>query len=107
MSEDGRRTFIESLLGAAALGVAGADTAGAAALPQPVPERALADRERSLAEALRALNDAAELGITPEELARAQAYATGALLETARRLRPLVLEDGLEPPLDFDARRRP
>ena len=106
MREDGRRAFIEALVGAAAIGAADAAPAGAT-LPQAVPERELAERERRLADALRALNDAAELGITPEELARAEAYATGALLEVARRLRPLVLEDRLEPPLGFHARGLP
>ena len=105
MNEDGRRTFIESLLGAAALG-AGAVGTASTATAQPVPERELADSARRLAEALRALNAAADLGIPPEELARAEAYATCALLETARRLRPLVLEDALEPPLGFDAHNR-
>jgi hypothetical protein len=104
MRQEGRRIFIEALMGAAAVGAA---PGAAAALPQPVPERELADPARRLAEALRALNDAGRLGITPEELARAESYATGALLEAARRLRPLVLEDGLEPPFAFDARRLP
>jgi hypothetical protein len=104
MRQEGRRIFIEALMGAAA---AGAAPGAAAALPQPVPEREMADPARRLAEALRSLNDAARLGIAPEELARAEAYATGALLEAARLLRPLVLEDVLEPPLDFNARRLP
>jgi hypothetical protein len=104
MPDDGRRVFIETLVVAALVG--GEKDEAEAALPQPVPERELADRQQRLAEALRGLNDAAELGITPEELSRAESYATGALLEAARKLRPLVLEDGLEPPLDFKARGR-
>jgi hypothetical protein len=104
MPDDGRRVFIESLVGAALVG--SANDAAEAALPQPVPERELAGRQQRLAEALRGLNEAAELGITADELARAESYATGALLEAARKLRPLVLEEGLEPPLDFKARGR-
>jgi hypothetical protein len=94
--KQGRRVFIERLAGAAAAGNA------RMAAAQPVPERGLGGAEHGLAEALRGLNEAARLGIAPEELARAEAYATGALLEAARKLRPLVLEDALEPPLAFD-----
>ena len=56
---------------------------------------------------MRELNAAAGLGVTPEELERAEAYATGAILEAEARLRPLVLAEGLDLPVIFQARRRP
>jgi hypothetical protein len=62
------------------------------------------DRQR-LAGALRELNDAAGLGVTEEDLARAEAYATGALLETAAKLRTLPLPEDLDLPVVFRARR--
>jgi hypothetical protein len=46
------------------------------------------------------------LGVTGEDLDRAELYATGALLEAEARLRPLVLPDGLDLPVVFKARRR-
>ncbi len=64
------------------------------------------DRRLRLAAALRELNAAAGLGITPDELERAEAYATGAILEAETKLRPLVLDDGHDLTVAFRARRR-
>jgi hypothetical protein len=65
------------------------------------------DERRRLGAALRDLNDAGALGVTADELERAEAYATGAILEAAAKLRPLVLDPGLDLPVVFRARRRP
>jgi hypothetical protein len=64
------------------------------------------DRRRRLGDVLRELNQAAGLGITHDELERAEAYATGAILELEAKLRPLALEDRVEPPVAFQARLR-
>jgi hypothetical protein len=64
------------------------------------------DARKRLGAALRELNQAARLGITPEDLDRTEAYATGALLEVATRLRPLALPEGLDLPVVFRARSR-
>jgi hypothetical protein len=65
------------------------------------------EERRRLGAALRELNDAAGLGVTGDELERAEAYATGAILEAEAKLRPLVLDPGLDLPVVFRARRRP
>ena len=105
MRRTSRRSFMGGLAGAtAALGARGAAEA------QPPPRASLADagdRRRRLAGALREMNAAAGLGVTPEELERAEAYATGAILEAEAKLRPLVLDEGLDLPVTFQARRRP
>jgi hypothetical protein len=61
---------------------------------------------RRLAAALRELNDAGSLGITADELERAEAYATGAILEAEAKLRPLALDAGFDLPVVFVARRK-
>ena len=96
----GRRRFMGSLAGAAA-GVAGSATTEAQAPANvPVPEAS-----RSLGATLRALNESAGLGVTPDEIDRAEAYVTGAILETRAKLRPLVLDERLDLPVVFQARR--
>lgn len=88
----------------AALGARG--TAEAQAPPRVSPTDA-GHRRRRLAAALRELNEAAGLGVTPDELERAEAYATGAILEVEAKLRPVVLDERLDLPVTFSARRRP
>jgi hypothetical protein len=65
------------------------------------------DRRRRLAAALRQLNEAAGLGIAPDELERAEAYASGAILEAEAKLRPRRLDGALDLPVVFRARRLP
>jgi hypothetical protein len=96
-----RRRFLGLLTAAAAAG-GGAD----AQAPPRVSMDDAGERRRRLAAALRALNEAAGLGVTPDEQERAEAYATGAILEAEAKLRPIVFEDGLELPVQFAARRR-
>ncbi len=104
MRRKSRRCFMGSLAGAtAALGVHGSVEAQA---PPRVSLRDGDDRRRRLAAALRELNEAAGLGVTPDELERAEAYATGAILEAEAKLRPVVLDEDLDLPVAFGARRR-
>ena len=106
MHDASRRTFVglmaAAVPGAAVPGAAGPQGAGAASEPTPEP-----DPHARLTAALREWNAAAELGITPDELDRASAYATGALLEAQARLRTLELAETLELPVHFEARRSP
>jgi hypothetical protein len=51
------------------------------------------ERRRRLGAALRELNETAGLGVTKEDFERAEAYATGALLESEAKLRRLVLDE--------------
>jgi hypothetical protein len=103
MARSGRRLFL-CLLGATAAVTRGAREAVAQAPPKgTLPEDA---RRRELAAALRDLNAKAGLGVTAEDLDRAEAYATGALVE-AEKLRSLTLAEGLELPITFRAHRRP
>lgn len=96
----GRRRFMGSLAAVTA-GMAGTPMASAQAPPSsPLPEG-----NRGLATALRTLNESAGLGITEDEIMRAEAYATGAILEARAKLRPLVLDEGLDLPMVFKARR--
>jgi len=96
MRRQSRRRFMGGLAGAtAALGARG--TAEAQAPPR-VSLADAGDRRRRLAGALRELNEAAGLGVTPDELERAEAYATGAILEAEAKLRPIGLDEGLELP---------
>jgi hypothetical protein len=94
----GRRGFMGSL--ALAAGTAASPVHG-----QAPPEMTLAEENRRLGTALRELNEVAGLGVTPDELERAEAYATGALLEARAKLRPLVLDDKLDVPVIFRARK--
>jgi hypothetical protein len=104
MRPSGRRPFLR-LLGAAA-----AVPRAREAMAQAPPKASLSEadgRRRELAAALRDLNARASLGVTPEDLDRAEAYATGALLEAETKLRSLTLDEGLDLPVVFRARRRP
>jgi hypothetical protein len=65
------------------------------------------ERRQRLGRALRELNESAGLGIAPDDVDRAEAYATGAILEAEKKLRPVRLDDGLDLPVVFRARRRP
>ena len=96
----GRRGFMGSLAGAAA-GAAGVATAEAQA-PANVT---MPEANRGLGATLRALNEGAGLGVTPDEIDRAEAYVTGAILETRAKLRPLVLDERLDLPVVFQARK--
>lgn len=103
MKSTNRRRFLEGLGVAAALGSAG--SAKAQAPPKMSMDEA-GERQKSLSAALRALNEQGGLGVSGEDFDRAEAYATGALLEAETRLRPLVLPEGLDLPVVFKARRR-
>jgi hypothetical protein len=105
MRGEGRRRFVALLAGAAAA-LRGLGSARAQAPPKVSMEEA-GERRRRLGKALRELNEAAGLGVTPEDLDRAEAYATGAILEAEQKLRSLVLDDSLDVPIVFRARRRP
>ena len=105
MRRQSRRRFMGGLVGGtAALAARGIAEAQA---PPRVSVADQGDRRRRLAAALRELNEAAGLGVTPDELERAEAYATGAILEAEAKLRPIVLDEGLDLPVTFSARRRP
>jgi hypothetical protein len=104
MPNQGRRRLV-ALLGGAATGLGSVSSAE----PQAPPKVSIDDtgeRRRRLAATLRELNDVAGLGVTKEDLDAAEAYATGALLESEAKLRPLVLLQGLDLPVVFKARRR-
>jgi hypothetical protein len=45
--------------------------------------------------------------VAPDDIARAEAYATGAIRETETKLRPLRLDDALDLPVVFRGRRQP
>lgn len=104
MTRKSRRRFLEGLGVAAAVGRV--PEAEAQAPPKMSMDEA-GERRQRLAAALRALNEAGGLGVTGEDLDRAEAYATGALLEAEARLRPLVFPESLDLPVVFKARRRP
>ena len=72
---------------------------------QAPPKATITEANRGLGATLRALNEAAGLGVTPDEVDRAEAYATAAILETRAKLRPLVLDEGLDLPVVFRARK--
>jgi hypothetical protein len=102
MSRKPRRRFVGSLAGLVA-GL-GAGRVEAQAPPRVTMEDA-GDRRRRLGAALRELNEVAGLGVSAEDMDAAEAYATGAILEAEAKLRPRVLDEGLEPALVFRARR--
>ncbi len=99
-----RRRFLALLTGASGA-LSGAIAVDAQAPPRVSMDEA-GDRRRRLGAALRALNETAGLGVTPDELERAEAYATAAIVETQAKLRPIELGDGLDLPVVFRARRR-
>lgn len=104
MEDKARRRFLGLLAGAAAAAGGGRRAEGQA--PPRVSMADTEDRRRRLGAALRELNEAAGLGVTSDELERAEAYATGALLEAEAKLRPLTLGEGLDLPVAFLARGR-
>lgn len=104
MPRSGRRRFLR-LLGATAAAARASQEVVAQAPPKaPLPETDV--RRRELAAALRELNAKAGLGIAAEDVDRAEAYATGALLEAETKLRSLTLPEDLDLPVVFRARRR-
>jgi hypothetical protein len=104
MAKSSRRRFIGCVGGAAAILGQGSD-AEAQAFPK-VTVAETEERRRRLAGALRELNEAAGLGVAADDVERAEAYVTGAILEAEAKLRPLVLPEGLDLPVVFKARRR-
>jgi len=98
----GRRGFIGLLTGVA-LGTA---RRGEPQAPAKASMDEAGARRQRLGRALRELNDAAGLGIAPDDLDGAEAYATAAILETGKKLRPLRLRDDLDLPVVFRAKRR-
>jgi hypothetical protein len=104
MRPSGRRPFLRLLAATAAL------MRSRVAIAQAPPKDGLPEgdaRRRELAAALRELNAKAGLGVTAEDLDRAEAYATGALFAAETKLRALHLPEGLDLPVVFRARRRP
>jgi hypothetical protein len=63
------------------------------------------EKTDELVEALRALNDAAGIGIAPDEFEAARDYAAGAYREARLKLRPIVLDESMDLPLAFAAKR--
>jgi len=103
MPRDGRRSFIGALTGMAL----GASRRAEPQAPAKVTMDEAGERRQRLGKVLRELNDNAGLGIAPDDIERAEAYATGAILETEAKLRPIRLDDALDVPIVFRARRRP
>jgi hypothetical protein len=98
-----RRRFIAGLSGGLAA-VSAAPKTEAQAPPRVSMDSADEPRRR-LAAALKELNEAEGLDVTADELARAEAYAVGALLAVKAKLRPIVLDTSLDLPVSFSARR--
>lgn len=88
------------------LGLFGGSLAALATPAGPAQPPAAEEGRERLARALAELNEAAGIGITPDEFERARRYATGVHLEARAKLRPLVLRDDLDLPVHFSARRR-
>jgi hypothetical protein len=102
MTGKGRRGFIGLLTGAAL----GAARRGEPQAPAKASMEEAGARRQRLARVLRELNDTAGLGIAPDDVDRAEAYATAAILEMEKKLRPVRLRDDLDVPVVFRARRR-
>src|SRR5262245_59397940 len=102
MTGKGRRGFISLMTGAAL----GAARRGEPQAPAKASMEEAGARRQQLSRALRELNDTAGLGIAPDDVDRAKAYATAAILELEKKLRPLRLRDDLDLPVVFRARRR-
>lgn len=101
MGRKSRRRFLGLITAAAAAG-----RVAEAQAPPRVSMDDAGERRCRLAAEMRTLNEAAGLGVTADELERAQAYASGAILEAEAKLRPIVLDDALDLPVAFAARRR-
>lgn len=98
-----RRHFIAALTGGAV--AARATTTAEAQAPPKVAMNETEEPRRRLAAEMKALNDAAGLGVTADEIERAQAYATGALLAARDRLRTIELDPSLDLAVSFSAKR--
>jgi hypothetical protein len=61
----------------------------------------------ALVDALRELNRAGDVGIAPDDFEAARDYAAGAYREAAAKLRPIVLDPGMDLPVAFSAKRVP
>jgi hypothetical protein len=90
-----RRQFIE--LASASVGAAALSGCG----QQPVGDPQ--SSERLAAELLR-LNEAAAIGVTPDDFELARKYVVGAYQEVRLKLRPIVLRDDLDLPIHFTAK---
>jgi hypothetical protein len=88
-----RRDFVAALAGAW-----GASMACAPAAEENPSEDAL---RRALAE----LNEAAAIGIAPDDFELSWDYAAGAYREAKATLRPIVLDSALDLPVAFSAKR--
>ena len=62
------------------------------------------EKPDDLVEALGVLNDAAGIGIVPEEFEAARDYAAGAYREARLKLRPIVLDESMDLPVAFAAK---
>ena len=108
MSSSNRRYFL-GILGTSlaafpkwrpSRGEEGDPRSGWSSSPQPS-----GPKER-LVEALRAWNELGGLGIQPEDLDRAKDYCAGVYRDLPSTLRSVVLDDQLDLPIQFSARRR-
>ena len=103
MKTSARRWFLGLVAGSiAALSLPGSKGAGAEPLP---PDPSGEKPTPSLAGVMNALNETAGLGIPPEEVKRAERYATGVYGDLQSKLRPIHLGEDL--PLRFSAKRKP
>jgi hypothetical protein len=88
-----RRDFVAALAGAWGASSACAPTARESGGEDPL-RGALAD-----------LNEAAAIGIAPDDFERSWSYAAGAYREAQAKLRPIVLDSALDLPVAFAAKR--
>ncbi|MBI4471913.1 MAG: hypothetical protein HY646_04540 [Acidobacteria bacterium] len=68
----------------------------------PSPDKA---ETEPLAAAFSELNEAAALGVTPDEFDRALPYVMGVYREAQAKLRPMLLREDLEMAVRFSARK--
>ena len=104
MARRGRRQFIRMLGGTAAAlpTVAAARRAPAQVVPQGAPDAG----QMKVATLLGQMNETLGLGVPADEFERAKAYTAAVQLEARARLHPLVLDEALDVPTAFVARRR-